>query len=277
MSSPKITIIVANYNNRSYILDCLTSITAQTFEDWETIIIDDASTDNSEDLILPLIKGDTRFTYVRNEKNLGYQSTLIKAIELSKAEIFGRLDPDDALKPDAVELSLKSHEENPDVGLVYTDLIFCDENLNEVSVYEAKQMDDLDDMYLNFHGEISHFATFKKNIYNKTEGINPYFKIAEDKDIYMKMCEVAPVKHLNKALYMYRMHSAGMSQGTKAREAFFWHWVAIIKMAERRNVEISDLFYSSFVLKEDFDNISKRLTDIKKTGFIDRMLGRWPE
>ena len=174
--------------------------------------------------------------------NLGYQKTLLKAISLSKTELFGRVDPDDGLTPDAIEKSISAHQQFPEAGLVYSNILFCDQNLKPHSVGKGKQIKNLDESYYNFGGEISHFATFKRSIYDKTTGIDPFIKRAEDKDIYMKMCEIAEVKYIDEDLYLYRRvpHSISSSYN----HAFFWHMVSLIKMSERRNVNIEEMFHN---------------------------------
>lgn len=246
MKTPQISILIANYNNGHFFNDCFKSLVAQTNKNWEAIVIDDCSTDNSVEVITELIKNDDRFKFYQNKENLGYQKTLIKAIDLSTADIWGRLDPDDALMPKAIELSIKAHQDFLKAGLVYSNFILCDEHLKHIYNHKAKQINELNESYYNFEGEIGHFATFKKSIYNKTSGIDIFNKKAEDKDIYMKMCEVAPVKHIDKFLYLYREHKGGVSTGENSEKAFFWHWVALIKMAERRNIDIENLFVATF-------------------------------
>ncbi len=262
MVVPKISIIIANYNNGIFFPDCYDSLIKQTSSNWEAIIIDDCSSDNSIECIRSLIKDDVRFRLYINEKNRGYQNTLIKGIELSQTALFARLDPDDALAPRAIEISLKAHYDYPEVGLVYSNFTFCDEDLNPVSVHKGVQINNLDEKYLNFKGEISHFSSFKKDIYLRTTGIDTFIKRAEDKDIYMKMCEVAPVKHIDEDLYLYRVHQQGASSGSNVSRALFWHWVALIKMSERRGINIEDLFVDSFILKIE---VNEKLRRIKKS------------
>lgn len=252
-STPKISILIANYNNGHFFKDCYRSLLAQTEPDWEAVIIDDASTDNSVAVISKLIAGDSRFRFYQNDDNLGYQRTLIKGISLISSGIFGRVDPDDALTPKAIELSLKAHHENPDVGLVYTNFVFCDANLAPKSVHQAQAITELNEYYYNFDAEISHFATFKKSVYFQTSGIDVSNKKAEDKDLYMKMCEVAPVKYIDEDLYLYRVHDGGISTNANGDKAYFWHWVALIKMAERRNINIEDLFVEKLVRREAYE------------------------
>lgn len=248
--TPKITLIIANYNNGNFFKDCYNSLISQTEKDWEAIVIDDLSTDNSAVVISQMIKDDARFKFYQNEENTGYQKTLLKGVELSSAPIFGRVDPDDALEANALSVMIEAHHNNPDAGLIYSNFTICNEQLAPKKVQQATQITKLDEKYYNFQSEISHFATFKKSIYALTSGFDPFNKRAEDKDIYMKMCEVAPVKHISQSLYLYRMHMGGSSSIKNEERAIFWHVVALVKMAERRNLNIENLFVEKFVLRD---------------------------
>ena len=248
-NAPKFSVLIANFNNGKFFEDCYKSLIAQTEKDWQAIVIDDCSTDDSAKVISQIIRNDARFRFYQNEENLGYQKSLIKAVELSEAEIFGRVDPDDALAPDALSIMIEAHHSFPEAGLIYSNFTICDEKLKPKKVREAKQITELYEKYYNFESEISHFATFKKSFYDLTSGFDPFNKRAEDKDIYMKMCEVAPVKHISQSLYLYRTHQGGTSSTTNEEKAMFWHFVALAKMAERRNLNIEELFVEKFVLR----------------------------
>ena len=188
----KISVLIANYNNGRFFKDCYDSLIAQSYQDFEVVILDDCSTDNSIALIKSIIGEDPRFKLYQNEENKKVGFTKRRLVELASNEVCGFLDPDDALEPKALESVLNLHISNPEVGLIYSNFIFCNEKLEKQNVHHAKQIKALDENYYNFHGEISHFATFKKSIYYKTTGIDTFLKIAEDKDWYMKICEVAP-------------------------------------------------------------------------------------
>ncbi|MFV0212754.1 glycosyltransferase [Empedobacter falsenii] len=264
----KISVLIANYNNGDFFKDCYDSLIGQTYQDFEVIILDDCSTDNSIEVIKSIIGEDKRFKLFQNEVNKKVGYTKRRLIELASNEVCGFLDPDDALVSNALESVLFHHYHNKEVGLIYSNFIFCDDKLKKKNVHCATQITVLDHHYLNFHGEISHFATFKKSIYNKTTGIDIYLKIAEDKDWYMKMCEVAPVLYIDEDLYLYRIHDGGISTNKNSEKAYFWHWVALIKMAERRNVNIEELFIDNFVNRKDYDNISTKLELLKKSRLL---------
>ncbi|PRB06847.1 glycosyl transferase family 2 [Chryseobacterium sp. MYb7] len=261
----KFSVLIANYNNGHFFEECYQSLIAQTETDWETVILDDGSTDNSLEIIKKIVEDDPRFKIHQNGENKGIGYTKKKLISLAASEICGFLDPDDALVPHALEIVLKTHSENKEVGLVYSNLIFCDENLNPQAVHKAKQITELDQSYYNFKGEISSFAALKKSIYEKTAGIDPFLKIAEDKDWYMKICETAPVKYIDEDLYLYRIHNNGISTTKNTEKALYWHWVALIKMAERRNINIEDLFVQNYVPRNKYQYSLDKLERVKNS------------
>lgn len=277
MSKPEISILLANYNNGHYFKDAFDSLIAQTYQNWEAIVIDDCSTDDSVEVIKETIKGDQRFRFFQNSENLGYQRTIIRAISLSNAALFGRLDPDDTLEPNAVELSVKAHEENAAAGLVYSDIAIRGEDMKFWWRHSSQQIYELNEKYYALVGEISPFATFKRSIYNLTSGIDPSIRRAEDKDIYMKMCEVAPVVHIPKMLYNYRQVAGSLSTNENEMKAVFWHWVALTKMMDRRGTNIEDVFVRHFVDQQAVTEARlKRERQIKwiKNSWTGRLIAR---
>lgn len=268
-SKPQISLIIPHFNNGNYFSDCYLSLLDQDCTNWEAIIVDDCSTDNSLEQINALVKGDERFKLYTNDNNKGIGYTKRKCIELSSAPIFAFLDPDDTLLSTALSQITQAHSTYPQAGLIYSNLINCDASLNEISIHKAKQVTDLNDLsYLNFNGEISHFASFKRSFYNKTSGVDPYMQLAEDKDIFMKMCEIGPTKHLDLVLYKYRIHNKGASTNQNAEKALFWHWVALIKMAERRNLNIQDLFFEKFVQKNKYKEVAEALNRLEENKLV---------
>src|ERR1700690_716768 len=100
----KFSVLIANYNNGKYFKDCYDSLISQTYNNWEEIILDYKSTDDSLEVIKTLIKEDERFKLFENEKNYGCGYTKRKCAELATGEICGFVDPDDAIVPEALEL-----------------------------------------------------------------------------------------------------------------------------------------------------------------------------
>ena len=82
------------------------------------------------------------------------------------------------------------------------------------------------------------------------------------------MCEIAPVKYIDKDLYFYRVHNGGLSTNSNAEKALFWHWVALIKMAERRNINIEDLFIEHYIPKNKYLQLEDKINSLKKSRLL---------
>lgn len=264
-TQPKIAVLIAHYNSGKYFAQAFESLLHQTETAWEAVIVDDASTDGSPDLVESLIREDSRFTLIKNTHNQGYVAALKRAVTASGAPIFVLLDPDDALEPEALEKAIEAHEAHPDAGLVYANHFVCDGALQIQRVHECRQVTDLtaEESFL-YHGEISHFASFKRKFFDRTEGVHLFNKRAPEVDLYLKMCEVAPVFHLNEELYRYRVRPGSLRQHENAERTRFWYWVAAIRMAERRKLNIEDFFVKHCARRSELQVYIDREVRLKK-------------
>jgi glycosyltransferase involved in cell wall biosynthesis len=220
----KFSILIANYNNGKFFKDCYDSIIAQEYKNWEAVILDDASTDNSVDVIKNMVGNDARFRFFENAENSGVGITKSKLIEFADGDICGFLDPDDAITPNAIFSSIKVFEKKKEVVLTYSKFAKCNENLQPAEVPKiVHQVINNNPYFFNCPVNIVHFVCFRKSIYNQTEKINTVMKIAEDQDLYLKMYEKGKVEFIDETNYLYRLHSGGISQNDnkpKSREYF---------------------------------------------------------
>lgn len=101
-SGPLVSVIVPCYNDAKYITECLGSVLAQSFEDWECIVIDDGSTDESVQLISLIADGDERIRYTRHGVNAGLSAARNTGLRLSRGRLIAFLDSDDLLTEDSL-------------------------------------------------------------------------------------------------------------------------------------------------------------------------------
>lgn len=121
-----VSILMPVYNVEGYIEEALSSITCQTYKNWQTIIIDDGSTDNTTILIEKFIKGDNRFILIKNESNQGLVKSLNFGLRQCKGEYIARFDGDDVMLPSKIEEQLNK------LFLTGCDIVGCDViNINE--------------------------------------------------------------------------------------------------------------------------------------------------
>lgn len=118
MSIPLVSIIVPCYNQGSYLSECLHSIHVQSFIDWECIIINDGSNDNTEDISLEWIKKDKRFKYIYQD-NQGVSAARNAAIEKACGKLILPLDGDDKIGNKYIQLGVNVFSEDKETDLVY--------------------------------------------------------------------------------------------------------------------------------------------------------------
>jgi glycosyltransferase involved in cell wall biosynthesis len=252
-NKPLFSVLMANYNKANYLKEAIESVIAQTYKNWELIIVDDASADNSLSVIEPYLK-DKRIKLIALNRNLGsVGATKRLCLEKSQGDILGILDSDDALHKDALKVIVKAYKDNPDCGWIHSTYYECDSSLKPIKVKDfdiGKNRLKVPDSY--------HFNTFKRAAYNLTAGFNPKLRVAEDHDLDYKLEELTKLKFIGKPLYCYRMHKGGISQGKQRAEGQFYTALAKYNAYKRRlntnlpnltKQEISNiLFYTSYLL-----------------------------
>jgi len=263
---PQFSVLMANYSNGRYIGEAIQSVLDQTFRDWELVIVDDCSTDNSIEVIEPYLQ-DERVRLLKNNVNLGYIRTLNRLVYEARAEILGILDSDDALTSDAIEVMHGAHKLHPQCGFIYSQFASCDSELN----LEAKGFcDSLKPGETTLRRDcVSAFRTFRKSDYFKTEGFAEEVLYAEDKDLTYKMEEVTQFLFIDRVLYKYR--TLPLSQSNEPRAAQVgWSssFLARYKAYKRRlntnlpNLtpkEMSDRLFEAVFLSARANDIAKAL------------------
>ncbi len=200
-TTPSFSVVMANYNNARYLTEAIESVINQTFENWELVIVDDGSTDHSVEIIKGYLN-DKRIRLIRHQHNRGYTSSLKTALASIRSDYFGILDSDDCLTEDALEVMVHAHIKYPDCGLIYSQFMFCNDQMDPLKKGFCEEIaagSNAMDKHV-----VSHFKTFKLWDYLKTDGYDESILYAEDIDIVYKMEEVAKLKFINQVLYLYR-------------------------------------------------------------------------
>lgn len=233
-NNPLFSVLIANYNNGSYLMETIESIRKQTYTNWEIIIVDDCSTDNSIQLYETL-NIDSKIKIHSNEENKGVGFTKRKLCELANGEIAGFVDADDAIVEDALQQMVDLHILHQNHSLIYSTFYICDENLNIIKISPAPR-DLKNKKYLDTTiGGVSHFATFKTSSYHKSIGVDVSLIMAEDQDLYYKLEEVGELKFVNLPLYKYRINPKGVSR-TDRSEVQAWGLIAKYEASKRRGI-----------------------------------------
>lgn len=214
------SILIANYNNGGYLQEAIDSVLAQTYGNWEVILVDDKSTDESR-TIYEKYATDSRFKIYYNDANRGCGYTKRRCAELATGDLCGFLDPDDALLPEALETMVKAHAEHPECSLIYSTCYRYSGDRNaEMPVWDFIGAIPEDSDFLIYRKKlVSHFVSFKRACYLKSVGIDSTLQAAVDRDLYYNLEEQGKILHLPVPLYLYRINNAAsISIGSKKSE-----------------------------------------------------------
>ncbi len=231
LCTPRFSILMANYNNAKYIEAAVESVVNQTFAEWELVIIDDASTDDSVQRVERFL-ADPRIRIVVRPKNEGYTKALIFGLEEVRSGIIGILDSDDALIADAIERVYALHAEEPELGLILSQVIICDSDLKPLYVTTLTP-EHIREPLLWMRGPTA-FRSFKMAAYTKTAGLDERMISGEDADLLFKLEEVAPVRRLDEALYRYRRIRSSKSNAARSYNLTYSCIASAIYCAYRR-------------------------------------------
>lgn len=124
----KISVLMGIYNCATTLKQAVQSIQKQTYSNWELILCDDGSSDNTYTVAEELAKRDSRIILIRNGQNRGLNLTLNRCLEIATGEYVARMDGDDDCTEDRFEKQLKFLETHPEFDIVSSSMIFFDEN-----------------------------------------------------------------------------------------------------------------------------------------------------
>ena len=213
-----VSILMPNYNCEKYLPEAIESILKQSYKNFEFIIIDDFSTDNSWKIIQKYSKKDKRIKCFRNEKNLQITKTRNKLFNLAdkKSKYFAIFDSDDISHKDRLKIQVEFLEkkENKNVGVVGSNLIIIDENSKEIAKREYKKEITKKDILIKSPVAQPSVMIRKKAIEKVGNYKKDRFDVAKDFDLWVRIFEFFEIKNIQENLIKYRVfkHQAKSKQ-----------------------------------------------------------------
>ena len=202
-----ISIITAVYNRASTLEKTINSVKSQSFFNWELVVWDDGSTDNSLEVALSF--KDPRIR-VFSSQNQGYTKSLITAIAAAHGKYIGICDSDDWLHPNCLKLSSDALNSLSDVGMVFTDHYKVDNNDNIIELGKREHLK-YSPMKMLVQNIPFHFRLWRRSLYDQLGGFNLEYPVAQDYEFNLRASEITQIHHLPELLYYYRCHPAQVS------------------------------------------------------------------
>lgn len=219
MTSPVVSVCVPTFNYGRFLPQCLGSVLAQTYSDWELIICDDQSTDETEAIVARYAVIDGRIRYLKNEVRLGMSANLRRVADLGEGSYLKILCSDDWIDPSCLEVLVDLMEDRGEVVLATSAVTQTDEDGRPyavefefgeaVSVIPGEAMLDRMARGQGFGGNSSFMI--RRTAYWDVGGYRPHRTYAGDFDLAAMLCRVGDYLHVDRPLFFGRQHGASSS------------------------------------------------------------------
>jgi len=209
MNSKSISILLPVYNGEKFIVEAINSIFVSSHQNFEIVLIDDGSTDNTVPLINKY-KDDRIHLYKKS--NSGLVETLNYGISKCKNEIIMRMDADDRLHPSKMELQLSAFLKKNIVLMGTEAKIFTENNTTTSNIYLPAYHKDIIHSMINLKPGLIHGTImFYKEAIEKVKMYSTRLKHAEDYDLFFRLAKIGELSNLKEQLYYIRKHDQNVS------------------------------------------------------------------
>jgi len=206
---PLVSVIMAAYNCQEYVGEAIESILAQTYENWELICVDDASTDRTRAIVARYAEANDRIKLLCNAENLGPAATRNVALKHAKGEFLAVLDADDVALPDRLERSLEAFGQDPALGLVagvYETIGRDGRTLRRLPA-QAWDASQIRNTLLTEGPPFGHSSIMvRRALLDLIGGYDEAMPVAQDYDMYLRLLPHCKFAKLQTTLVKWRQH-----------------------------------------------------------------------
>ena len=248
MNTPRVSVCLPNFNYARFLGACLESIRAQAQIDFELVVIDDASTDASVEIIENL--SDGRLRYFRHARRLGAVATWNHCLEMARGEFISFICADDLFLPGKLHHQLQVFERDPSIGIVHTGGYWMTESGELESAFAEVFPPDVQEYLAEDHItpaplELRRLAAgynyihlsnamFRRRCIARTGGFSARFPYAADWDLWLRIAERYAVGYLTERLAAYRRHGNNLTLHMQRTGQEFRDWYGVTQAVFKR-------------------------------------------
>ncbi len=210
--SPAVSVCMAVYNGSKYLSQSLDSILAQTYTNFEFVIIDDGSTDDSLNILRNYEKNDERIKLFSRE-NKGFVTTLNEIVERCRGNWIARMDQDDICMPNRLQIQLDFLSHHPDVTVLGSSAVLVEQDGTPICTYVPHSCDKFLRKVFPDSPFVHPSVMFSKDAFYKAGKYNEMMKFGgEDVVFFKKMSELGKLHNILQPLISYRLVSGSLSR-----------------------------------------------------------------
>jgi len=231
---PKISVLMSVHNGEPYLPSSVESILRQTLADWELVIIDDASTDNTGSILAEYAQQDTRIVWLTNPMNLGLAESLNIGLKVARGEYIARQDADDISLPSRFEEQVAFMDAHPEIGIAGT---WVEIMGDKQGIWSHPINSEEIRCALLFYNPVTHSSVMirREPFVAAGLGYDRRFVNAEDYALWVRASRHLALGTIPKVLLRYRVHSEQVSRKFEQSQQ---HTVAEIQLGQLRDLNI---------------------------------------
>ena len=263
---PEISVVMAVYNvHRRDIRRSIESILGQTYKEFEFIIVDDASTNETLNIALDFAEKDQRIKVFYNDYNLGAARTRNKGIDHARGQYIAIMDADDIAHPKRFSRQVSYFEDNPKVGLLGTTYRVIDKSGKLIQAISRLETDILIRWEMLLNNPFAHSSVmFRRDLLLHLDGYLDKYTPSEDYELFFRMSNITKMANLKEPLMYYQINPEGLS---RSRQDVQFDWATQVSHGA-----ISQLMGADFMGLEETNVLRKLLNRGKEVGKNEELM-----
>lgn len=202
-----VSVVLPTFNGAKYLAGAINSVIRQTYSNWELIVVDDGSTDDTSRLAAVFSQTDDRVKIHHNTRNLGLPISLNVGMKSSSGQLLTWTSDDNICRPHALQTMVECFSGSPDVAFVYADYTVVDDQGQYLRCVKVDEISGL--MRGNCIGPC---FMYRRQVHELVGDYDPCARLAEDYDYWLRVSKVFRMMPLHQDLYLYRAHRSSLTE-----------------------------------------------------------------
>ncbi|MBI5793659.1 glycosyltransferase [Candidatus Uhrbacteria bacterium] len=215
---PRVSILISVWNSERSVRAAVQSLLDQTYRDFELLIVDDGSSDQTPTILNQLSQRDPRVRIITNETNLGLTRSLNLALGQAQGVLIARMDADDIALRDRLQKQVAFLDTHPDIGIVGTAYQFIDTHDQVIGERHPDTQDaQLRHSLIRFNPFLHSSVMMRRELLDRVHGYDEIYRRAQDYDLWMRLSPLTKLANLTDIL-MQKRFTTGMISYARERE-----------------------------------------------------------
>jgi len=207
---PRVSVVIPTWNRSAELAEAIASVRAQSFDDWECIVADDGSPDDTAAIVDEVVKRDHRVRYLHQENQGAPGATRNFGVTAAKSDLIAFLDDDDLWLPGKLAAQVALMDAEPDVGLSFTR---CQRFGGDDGAWPDPPVSEQPTLEELIGGNIIPCSSVivRRDVLERAGPFDTQLRFGEDFELWLRIARIAPLRYLSDIHLRYRVHPGGIS------------------------------------------------------------------